>query len=142
LFYVCSHVPALTCIRAHSLRDQRQGGSHRPIPRDDPFLESLFGALCRDLFVLPGETFVDRARRWTDALGFAASLNPRNQQEWLQAADVTLKQFRAIYSLVMRRRRGLTRHQRARYDQDFLAHAKAMQDARERYDLLRQPPKD
>jgi hypothetical protein len=94
--------------------------------------------MCRDLFVLPGETFVDRARRWTDALGFAASLKPRGQQEWLQAADVTMKQFSAIHSLVMRRRRGITRQRRAQHDRDFLAHAKAMQDARVRYNLLRQ----
>jgi predicted component of type VI protein secretion system len=97
--------------------------------------------MCRDLFVLPGETFVDRARRWTDALGFVVALHPRNQQEWLQAADVTMKQFSAIYSLVMRRQRGLSRLQRAGYDLDFLAHAKAMQEARERYELLRQPQK-
>jgi hypothetical protein len=96
----------------------------------------LFGAMCRDLFVLPGESFVDRASRWTDALGFAASLKPRDQQEWLQAADVTMQQFSAIYSLVMRKRRGIARQQRSRYDQDFLVHAKAMQDARLRYNLL------
>ena len=87
--------------------------------------------------MLPGETFVDQARRWTDALGFAASMKPRDQQEWLQAADVTMKQFSAIHSLVLRRRRGISRQQRARHDQDFLTHAKAMQDARLRYDLLR-----
>jgi hypothetical protein len=120
------------------LHDQRKIRGRQPVPPDDPFLESLFSAMCRDLFVLPGETFVDRARRWTDALGFAASLRPRDQQEWLQAADVTMKQFSAIHSLVLRRQRRLTRHQRARHDLDFLAHADAMQDARKRYDLLRQ----
>jgi hypothetical protein len=119
------------------LRDQCDTGRHYPIPPDNPFLESLFGSMCRHLFVLPGETFVDQARRWTDALGFTASLQPRDQEEWLQAADVTMKQFSAIHSLVMRKRRGISRAQRCQYDQDFLANAKAMQDARLRYDLLR-----
>jgi head-tail adaptor len=105
-------------------------------PQDDPFLESLFGAMCRSLFVLPGETFVNQTRRWTDALRFAASLKPRDEAEWLQAADVTMKQFFAIHSLIMRKRRGITQKQRARHDQDFLSNAKAMQDARLRYDLL------
>jgi hypothetical protein len=109
-----------------------------PIPRDEPFLEDLFAAMCRDLFMLPGENFVDQARRWTDALGFVASLGPRNQEEWLQAADVTVKHFAAIHSLLMRKRRDVPRHRRAQYCQDFLTCAKAMQDARLRYELLRQ----
>ncbi|MDR3531510.1 MAG: hypothetical protein P4L90_13285 [Rhodopila sp.] len=111
-----------------------------PGPRDDPFLELLFAAMCRNLFVLPGETFVDQARRWTDALNFTADLKPRDQQEWLRAADVTMKQFSAIYSLVMRKRRGISQKQRMKHGQDFLAHAKAMQDARLRYELLRNTP--
>jgi hypothetical protein len=37
----------------------------------------------------------------------------------------------------MRKQRGLTAKQRLRYNQDFLLYAKAMQDARLRYDLLR-----
>jgi head-tail adaptor len=121
-----------------SLRDRRNASRRQQIPADDPFLEALFSAICRNLFVLPGETFVDQARRWTDALHFTAALRPRNQQEWLQAADVTVEQFSAIYNLVMRKRRDISAKQRARYEQDFLTHAKAMQDARLRYDLLRQ----
>ena len=38
----------------------------------------------------------------------------------------------------MRKRRDISARQRAQYEQDFLEHAKAMQDARLRYDLLRQ----
>jgi hypothetical protein len=120
------------------LRDQQNAPRRQQIPPDDPFLEALFSAICRNLFVLPGETFVDQARRWTDALHFTVALHPRTQQEWLQAADVTIEQFSAIYSLVMRKRRGIPPKQRAKHEQDFLEHAKAMQDARLRYDLLRQ----
>lgn len=120
------------------MKDQRQAPRRQQIPPDDPFLEALLSAICRNLFVLPGETFVDQARRWADALHFTATLQPRNEQEWLQAADVTIQQFSAIHSLVMRKRRDISAKQRARHEQDFLAHAKAMQDARLRYDLLRQ----
>jgi head-tail adaptor len=120
------------------LRDQRNAPHRQQIPQDDPFLEVLFSAICRTLFVLPGETFVDQARRWTDALRFTAALNPRNEQEWLRAADVTIEQFSAIHSLVMRKRRDISPKQRAKHERDFLEHAKAMQDARLRYDLLRQ----
>ena len=104
---------------------------------DDPFLEALFSAMCRNLCAVPGETFVDQVRRWLDAWHFTVSLKPRDQQEWLQAADVTMNQFFAIHSLVMRKKKGTTERQRTRHDQDFLAYAKAMQDARLRYDLLR-----
>jgi hypothetical protein len=117
----------------HHPPDRRQR-----IPRDEPFLEALFGAMCRDLFVLPGETFVEQAQRWTEALGFTTSLGPRDQQEWLHAADVTMKHFAAIHSLLMRKRRDVPRHRRVQHSQDFLIHAKAMQDARLRYELLRQ----
>ena len=105
---------------------------------NNQFMESLFGSMCRNLPVLPNEGFIDQVRRWTDALHFTAALKPRSEQEWLHAADVTMKQFSAIHSLVMRKRRGITQKQRARYDQDFLIHAKAMQDARLLYDILRQ----
>jgi head-tail adaptor len=120
------------------LRDQRRAPRRPQFPPDDPFLEALFNAMCKNLFVLPGETFVDQARRWTDALQFTAALHPRDRQEWMQAADVTIEQFSAIHSLVMRKRRDISPKQRAKHEQDFLAHAKAMQDARLRYDLLRQ----
>lgn len=120
------------------MREQRNAPRRQQIPADDPFLEALFSAICKNLFVLPGETFVDQARRWADALHFTAALRPRDQQEWLQAADVTIEQFSAIHSLVMRKRRDISPKQRAKHEQDFLEHAKAMQDARLRYDLLRQ----
>jgi hypothetical protein len=93
--------------------------------------------MCQSLLALPGENFVDQAGRWIDALRATALLKPRDRREWLQAADVTMKQFSAVYSLVMRKQRGLTAKQRLRYNQDFLLYAKAMQDARLRYDLLR-----
>ncbi len=120
------------------MRDQRNARRRPQIPPDDPFLEALFSAICKNLFVLPGETFVDEARRWTEALNFTAALRPRSQQEWLQAADVTIEQFSAIHSLVLRKRRDISTRQRAKHEQAFLEHAKAMQDARLRYDLLRQ----
>jgi hypothetical protein len=120
------------------LRDQQNIPRRQQIPPDNPFLEALFCAICKNLFVLPGETFVNQARRWADALCFTAALRPRDEQEWLQAADVTIKQYSAIYSLVMRKRRDVSAKQRAKHEQDFLEHAKAMQDARLRYDLLRQ----
>lgn len=121
------------------MKDERPPSANQPShgPVDDAFLETLFGAMCRTLIPLPGENFVDRAARWTDALHFTASLKPRDRNEWLRAADVTMKQFSAVHSLVMRKRKGITPKQRLRYDQDFLTHAKAMQDARLRYDLLR-----
>jgi hypothetical protein len=135
LFYKCSFI---STISGFPLRAQRQTGRPDPLggPVDDAFLEALVSALCRDLFVLPGETFVDQVRRWTDALAFAAALKPRDRQEWLQAADVTMKQFAAIQSLVLRKRRGITRRQRAAHEHDFLRRAREMQDARLRYDLL------
>jgi hypothetical protein len=120
-----------------TLQEKRPTSRPQPGPHDDPFLESLFATMCQNLFVLPGETFVDQARRWTDALQFTAALKPRNPREWLHASDVTMKQFSAIHSLVMRKRRGLSQKQRSRHDQDFLENAKAMQDARLHYDLMR-----
>lgn len=100
-------------------------------------MERLFGAMCQRLFILPGETFVDQIGRWTDALRFTGLLKPRDQQEWLRAADVTMKQFSAVHSLLMRKRKGITTRQRQKHSQDFLDRAKAMQDARLHYDLLR-----
>ena len=106
-------------------------------PQDDPFLESLFSTLGRSLFALPGETFVDQVRRWMNAWSYTVSLKPRNRPEWLQAIEVTTYQFAAVYSLVLRKRKGISQKQRMRYGQDFLTAIKAMTDARMRYDLLR-----
>ncbi len=100
-------------------------------------MERVFGALCATLFGLPGETFVDEAARWMDALTFMAALKPRNEREWLMAADITMKQVSAVHSLLMRKRKGVTATQRLQHGQDFLDRAKAMQDARLHYDLLR-----
>jgi hypothetical protein len=106
-----------------------------PGPADSPFLEVLFATLCQSLVVMPGETFVDQVRRWDAALSYTAALHPRDKQEWLRAADVTIKQFSAIHSLAQRKRRGISQKQRSQYDHDFLVHAAAMQDARLRYDM-------
>jgi hypothetical protein len=106
-------------------------------PRDDPFMELLFSAMCQNIAALPGENFVDRARRWTAALSCAASLNPVDQPEWLRAADVTMAQFLAVYSLAMRDRQGISAKQRRKHGEDFVRHTKAMRDARLRYHRLR-----
>jgi hypothetical protein len=100
-------------------------------------MEQLFGAMCRNICPLPGESFVGLAGRWIEALHCAAALKPRDQQEWRRAAEVTMQQFYAAYSLVMRRNKGITGQQRMQHGQNFLRHAKAMHDARLRYDLLR-----
>jgi hypothetical protein len=119
------------------LPDQAQAPRRSQIPADNPFLEAVFAAICDKLYVLPGETFVDQARRWTGALAFAAALKPRSPQEWLQAADVTITQYSAIQCMVMRKRNDISAKQRTKLERDFIAHAKALQNARRRYDLLR-----
>jgi hypothetical protein len=93
--------------------------------------------MCQNLVTLPGEAFVYRVRRWTQALRFTAALKPRNEQEWMQAADVTTKQFCAVYSLVMRRHKSNSPKQRLKHGQDYLVHVKAIREARFRYELLR-----
>ena len=107
------------------------------VPQDDPFMERLFAAMCRNVPALPGDTFVDEARRWIAALNCAASLKPRDQAEWLQAADVATQQFFAVYSLVMQQLETTTSKQRLKHAQNFVLHQQAMRDARHRYDLLR-----
>jgi hypothetical protein len=115
-------------------------GRPAPVPRDDPFLELLFGTMCQSLLALPGESFAARAGRWTDALRFTATLKPRNQQEWLHAADVTTQRYSALYSLVMQRREGATAKQRLKHGADFLRQVQAVHRAQRRYDLLRNTP--
>jgi hypothetical protein len=100
-------------------------------------MEQLFGAMCRTIDPLPDEDFAGLAGRWVEALRCVAALKARNQEEWLLAADVTMMQFYAAYSLTMRRHKGISGKQRRQYGQDFLRQAKAMHDARLRYDLLR-----
>jgi hypothetical protein len=136
LFYVRSRQWNLS---GKALENQRPSSAEYPDPepRDDLFMELLFGAMCRNIAALPGEAFVDRARRWTAALSCAASLKPSDQQEWLRAADVTMAQFFAVYSLVMRDRHGISATQRLKHGEDFVLHTKAMRDAWLRYDRLR-----
>ncbi len=119
------------------MRNKKPASRPSQDPQDDPFLESLFSAMCRNLSAVSDETFVDQVRDWLDAWHFTVSLKPRDQQEWLQAADVAMNQCFAVHSLVMREKKGTTAPQRMRHNQDFLAYAKAMRDARLRYDLLR-----
>jgi hypothetical protein len=112
-------------------------GQPDPGPQDDPFMERLLRAMCQNIPALPGETFVDEARRWVAVLKATASLKPRDQPEWLRAADVTMAQFFAVHSLLMQDFPGISAKQRLKRGQDFVLHTKAMRDARVRYDLLR-----
>ena len=76
----------------------------RPDPasfQDDPFLEVLLEMICRDIYVLRGETFVDQARRWTEVLRVITELDPRNRHEWFLAAEVTRMRFAALHSLAL-----------------------------------------
>jgi hypothetical protein len=107
-------------------------------PPDDLFMERLFGAMCQNVPGLPGENFVDEARHWVAVLTAMASLKPRDQPEWLRAAEVAMAQFFAAYSLVMQNFPGTTAKQRLKCGQDFVVHTKAVRDARQRYELLRQ----
>jgi hypothetical protein len=100
-------------------------------------MERLLRAMCQNIPAMPGETFVDEARRWVAVLKATASLKPRDQPEWLRAADVTMAQFFAVHSLVMQEFPGTSSKQRLKREQDFVLHTKAMRDARQRYDLLR-----
>jgi hypothetical protein len=109
-------------------------------PPDDLFMERLFGAMCQNVPGLPGETFVDETRRWVAVLTAMASLKPRDQPEWLRAAEVAMAQSFAAYSLVMQDFPGISAKQRLKCGRDFDLHTKAMRNARQRYDLLRQSP--
>jgi hypothetical protein len=100
-------------------------------------MELLFASMCQNIRALPGETFVDVAGRWIAALRCAASLQPRDQAEWLRAADVTMAESFAGYSLVMRDRQGISAKQRLKHENDLVVHTRAMRDARLRYDRLR-----
>jgi hypothetical protein len=113
-------------------------GQPDPGTPGDAFMELLFAAMCRNIRALPGETFVDVAGRWIAALRYAASLQPRDQPEWLRAADVTMAESFAVYSLVMRDRRGISAKQRLKHENDLVLHTRGMRDARLRYDRLRE----
>ncbi len=109
-------------------------------PKDDPFLERLFGTMCRHIDVLPDETFVDQARRWIDALRYMAALKPRTEAEWLLASDVAMKHMFALHSLALGRTKGVTMKQRLKHGRDFIRHARAVHAAQLHYDLLRAKP--
>jgi hypothetical protein len=101
------------------------------------FIELLFGGVCQYIPERPGESFVQRARRWTDALASMVSLQPRTEQEWLQAADVTTKQHIALHSLELLRRTGGSPKRQRAHATAFVMQVKAMEDARLRYKRLR-----
>jgi hypothetical protein len=109
-------------------------------PHDDPFLERLFETMCKYIYVLRGETFVDQARRWTEALRFMAAMKPRTEQEWLLAADVAMKHLFALHSLALGRAKGVGMKARMRHGKDFIAHARTMHAAQLHYDLMRSKP--
>jgi len=109
-------------------------------PRDDPFLERLFATMCRHIYVLKGETFVDLARRWMEALRFMAALKPRTEHEWLLASDVTMKHMFALHSLALGRAKGVTMKQRLKHGRDFIANARTLHAAQLHYDLIRAKP--
>lgn len=111
--------------------------SSAPSPPDDHFVELLFGGVCQHIPERLGETFAQRARRWTEALTFMVALRPRSEQEWLQAADVTTKHFNALHSLALYQRKSGSAKQKLAHATAFVMHAKAMEDARLRYDQLR-----
>lgn len=111
-------------------------------PEDDPFLERLFATMCRHIYVLKGETFVDQARRWGEALSFMAALKPRTEHEWLLASDVAMKHLFALHSLALGRAKGLRMKQRLKHGRDFILHARTMHAAQMHYDLVRAKPTD
>jgi hypothetical protein len=114
--------------------------NERPNPtglKDDPFLEQLFETMCRHLFVLRGDSFVDQANRWAHALRYMASLKPVTQPEWLLAADVTMQHFFALHSLALGRGKGVRMKRRIAHGKEFIARAMTMHAARLRYDLLK-----
>jgi hypothetical protein len=124
---------------SHALKNQQPSFAEQPEPEspDDLFMEQLFSAMCQNILALPGEIFVDEARRWVAALNCAASLKPRTQPEWLRAAEVTMAQFYAVYSQVMRDWPGISAKQRLSHGEDVVIHTRSMRAARLRYDLLR-----
>jgi hypothetical protein len=106
-------------------------------PRDNPFLERLFAAMCRSVYVLPGETFVDQARRWMAALRAMAALDPRDEREWLLASDVAMKHLFAEHSLILSKAKGVRVKQRQRHGNEFIVKARNLHAAQLRYDLAR-----
>jgi hypothetical protein len=109
-------------------------------PEDDPFLERLFATMCRHVYVLKGETFVDQVRRWLDALSFMGALKPRTEHEWLLASDVAMKHLFALHSLALGRGKGVSIKQRLKHGREFIAHARTMHAAQLHYDMMRAKP--
>ena len=134
MFYMCSLYRNCLSITLDNHLPRPADG---PEPQDDPFMERLLRAMCQNIPALPGETFVDEARRWVALLQATASLKPRDHPEWLRAADVTMAQFFTVHSLVMQKRPGTSARQQMKRGQDFALHTRAMLEAKVRYDRLR-----
>jgi len=112
----------------------------RPDPacfQDNPFLEVLLAAVCKSIPLRRHESFVDQARRWTEALAAMIALQPNTRHEWYLAAEVAMKQFAALHSLALYQRKGATGKARQKNGLEFISLAKAMQDAMLRYELIR-----
>ncbi len=104
--------------------------------QDNPFIEGLFESVCNKIYVLRDETFVDQARRWTQALSVMSKLQPRTRHEWFLAADVTIMQFSALHSLALCQRRGIAAKTKQKYWLEYIARTQEMQDAMLRYKRL------
>jgi len=112
----------------------------RPDPasfQDNPFLEVLLAAVCKAIPSRRDESFVDQARRWTEALAAMTALQPNTRYQWYMAAEVARKQFAALHSLALYQRKGASAKNKQKHGLDFIELTKAMQDALLRYDLLR-----
>lgn len=122
------------------MKNPSRSAGQRPEPplfADNPFLEILYDSVCRELHVLPGEDFVEQVRRWCNALRVMDDLKPRTRHEWFLAADVTIKQFDALHSLIEYQRESPKSRTRMKSGMAFVAKTKTMQDALNHYESLR-----
>jgi len=106
-----------------------------PPPKDDPFLERLFGVMCAHIPARKGETFVDQVRHWYGALRCMADLQPDTRAELLLAADVTMKNQFAMD--VLARGKGPAGRQRQQQSREFIIRAQELHDAQLQYELLK-----
>ena len=130
MFYIRSH---------YFLSISLTPSDERPDPQsfqDIPFIEGLFESVCSKIYVLRNETFVDQARRWTQALSAMTKLQPKTRHEWFLAADVTIMQFSALHSLALCQRRGIAAKTKQKYRLEYIGRSQDMQDAMLRYKRL------
>lgn len=109
-----------------------------PPPVDDPFMERLFGIMCRHIPVRRNDTFVDEVRRWYETLRFMAALRPRTVDECLLAADVSIKNQFVLETLA----RGRTEAGRRRRMQsrEFMSRTRDLNASQLHYDVIRSRP--